>query len=116
MPDDRIFRYEMLKNGHVNMIYNNPIDVNDRNPLYTLVFAPEKITGPFWFGSKETNINYWFMYHEALQRIYSMGTAEDDKAVMVYCYTHQKDETKLWKNTMLRSHGWYARFFFLGRL
>lgn len=111
MPDDRTFRYEILKNDHVNMIYNNPMDERDRDPVYTLQFAPEKIMGGFWFGSKESLLKYWNIYHEALQSIHSMGIADDDQAVIVHAYMHQKYETiKLWENRMLGSKGWFVGF------
>ena len=112
MPGDRTFQHELLKNNYVNMIYNNAIDENDSDAYYTLIFAPEKITGPFWFGSKEKLVQYWHLYHQTIQKLHKIGVADDDQAIMVHAYTHQSDDgvIKLWENKLLKTNGWFVGF------
>jgi hypothetical protein len=111
MPSDKVFVYDALKNNHVNMIFNNDIDEFDSDPYFTLIFAPEKITGPFWFGSKEALLKYWEKYHATVQKLHNIGVADDDQAIVLNAFTHQTDNViKIWKNTLLYTHGWFVGF------
>jgi hypothetical protein len=112
MPHDKVFVYDKLKNNHINMIYNNQIDEFDSDPYFTLIFAPEKILGGFLFGSKENLLKYWETYHNTVQKLHRIGIADDDQAIVINAFTHQKDNLiKFWKNTLLDINGWFGAFF-----
>jgi hypothetical protein len=111
MPSDRVFVYDKLKNDQVNMIFNNDVDESDSDPYFTLLFAPEKITGGFWFGSKTAFLKYWEKYHATVQKLHNIGIADDDQAIVLNIFTRQYDDLiKIWKNTLLYTHGWCVGF------
>lgn len=76
----------------VNYTLINPIDpATDGNVLYTLQYAPEKVGGFFFCGSKEALTAYRELYHRMHQRLHDMGVVDDDQHIALLCYLQNPD-------------------------
>ena len=69
----------------------NKLNELDENVLYTLLVAPERIGGFFFFGKKETLIEYQKLYHDMLKMFQDSGIADDDQHVALRCYYKNPD-------------------------
>jgi hypothetical protein len=57
-------------------------------------------------------LKYWETYHNTVQKLHRIGIADDDQAIVINAFTHQKDNLiKFWKNTLLDINGWFGAFF-----
>ena len=75
----------------VNFALVNPIDDNDRNVIYTLKCAPDKITGSFFCGPKDALVKYRELYlhiHDALQK---HNVVDDDQHITLQCVFARPD-------------------------
>ena len=71
----------------INYTLINPINENDNDVNYNLMYAREKIGGFFFLGSKEKMIEYQKVYHKGLdvfQKILSI--ADDDQHLVLQLY------------------------------
>ncbi len=75
----------------VNYTLVNQIDIRDSNILYTLLNAPERIGGFFFFGSRTVLKTYQALYHKMLESFQVKGIADDDQALALACYWSHPD-------------------------
>ena len=71
----------------VNYTLINNIDERDRDIIYTLQVAPEKIGGFFFFGHKDLLKEYQGIYHKILYLFQNeLRYADDDQHLSLRCY------------------------------
>ena len=76
----------------VNYTLINPIDpLVDRNILYTLQNAPEKVGGFFFCGSKESLLAYRELYHQVHAFLQHQHIVDDDQHIALLCYFEKPD-------------------------
>lgn len=76
-----------LQLDKINYTLINPIDENDKNILYTLKYAPEKVGGFFFFGRKDKLLEYQILYHEVFNWFQNdLKIADDDQHLVLQCY------------------------------
>lgn len=80
----------------VNFQTINPVDERDRNVMYTLTYAPEKIGGFFYFGGIEPLKEYQKIYHDVYSEMHRMGIVDDDQHMMIRSYFRNKSLFRLW--------------------
>jgi hypothetical protein len=91
-------------NEKINFSIVNKITDQDRDILYTVLFAPEKIAGGVFYGSKDTLLKYQRLYHCIHERFQNMGIVDDDQHITLQCYFQNKDMFEL------HEKGWYGIF------
>lgn len=76
----------------VNYTLINPINpIQDREVIYTLQHAPEKVGGFFFCGSKESLLKYREMYHLVHLFLQEHNIVDDDQALALYAYLEKPD-------------------------
>ncbi len=75
-----------LDKERINYTTINQIDDQDKNILYTLQHAPEKVGGFFFFGSRKSLQEYQKLYHSVLYTFQNLGIADDDQHIALRCY------------------------------
>jgi len=71
----------------VNYTLLNHIDDRDKDILYTLHCAPEKVGGFFFFGRDDKLKEYQKLYHEILHYFQNtLNIADDDQHLVLQCY------------------------------
>lgn len=70
----------------INYSLINLIDDMDKNIIYTLVEAPEKIGGFFFFGRKDKLIEYRKLYHKVHKTLQDINIVDDDQCMALQCY------------------------------
>jgi hypothetical protein len=70
----------------ISFILRKPINNNDTNMEYTLVFAPEVFTGTFFGGPTELMFPLQKLYHECIDEMYINYISDDDQHVYLRCY------------------------------
>ncbi len=76
-----------LNKDKINYTLINRLDSRDRNIQYTLLNAPEKIGGFFFFGNRENMKKYQKLYHEVLDYFQNtLNIADDDQHLALVCY------------------------------
>ena len=86
----------------INYALLNPVDDLDKNVMYTMLHAPEKITGGFFIGRRDKLRQYQELYHDAHAWFQANNLADDDQHIVLRCYFAEPD---LFKLHLLR--GWY---------
>lgn len=89
----------------INFSCINPITEQDASIPYTLVHAPEKIGGFFYFGSKELMLRYQELYHEIYSIFHKLGIVDDDQHFMIQSYFRKPDLFHLWN-----MGGWHLTY------
>jgi len=79
----------------VNLCLINPIDDNDKDEIWTLKNAPEKIGAYFFFGTKEKLDIFQNLCHRFLIEYQERGIADDEQGLWLKCYFHDPDLFKL---------------------
>lgn len=69
----------------------NEIDDRDKNLDYTLLQAPEKIGGFFFFGNRFAMIKYQLLYHKIHAWFQTNNLADDDQCLALQCYLARPD-------------------------
>jgi hypothetical protein len=87
----RLLDLGKLDLDRVNYTLINNLDDRDKNIFYTLMNAPERIGGFFFFGNKKILKEYQALYHGILTRYQQYGIADDDQALAVACYWESPD-------------------------
>lgn len=72
----------------VNYTLINPITSQDSDILYTLVCAPERIGGFFFFGNRNVLNKYQQLYHAVHSAFQNAGIVDDDQHIALQCYFH----------------------------
>jgi hypothetical protein len=80
------FRTDLLSNNTITYMVLEQPDINDGDPMYSLLNPSEKITGGFFTGSKFWLKEYQKKYHEALLNYQSLNLSNDDQAIIPYIY------------------------------
>jgi hypothetical protein len=81
-----------LDADRVNYTLINPIDPSkDNNIVYTLQYAPEKVIGGFFCGSKQSLLMYRELYHDTHRKLQAQNIVDDDQHIALLCYL-QKPE------------------------
>jgi len=76
----------LLVDGKVNYNLINPLDDRDRDVLYTMHTAPERIGGGFFWGNKAVLLEYQSLYHHIHERFQKDNLADDDQHLVLRCY------------------------------
>lgn len=110
--EDRIPRslldIEKLDKKRINYTLINPIDSRDTNPIYTLIYAPERFGGFFFFGNRDIILDYQKLYHKVHLDFQNLGLVDDDQHIAMRCYFENSDMFSLYN-----LGGWHKalRFF-----
>ena len=92
----------LFRNNHtIHVMLVNPLTDRDRDAVYTLMYAPERIQGGFYFGHKHAHIAFMDQYYETVRKLYVVGVADDEQAVLVHAYFTDSSLFKLWRNLKL---------------
>ena len=75
-----------LNPNTVNYTLINPLDSRDENLMYTLMNAPERIGGFFFFGHREVLRKYQELFHNVHETFQSANLADDDQHIALRCY------------------------------
>jgi hypothetical protein len=84
---ERLLDINKLDINTVNYSLINDIDERDKDIVYTLQIAPEKIGGFFFFGRKDILKQYQKLYHDTLKSFQNhLSIADDDQHLALRCY------------------------------
>ena len=64
----------------------NKLDDLDQDMIYTLLKAPEKITGSFFAGPSNLMVKLQELYHQSLNEIYTNNISDDDQHIYLRCF------------------------------
>lgn len=97
-PKSRVSKLDLTKFNlsKINFQTINEVDDKDAIIMYTLIYAPEKIGGFFYLGSKDLLKEYQSLYHSVYEKFHRMGLVDDDQHFMLQCYFAKKDIFHLW--------------------
>ena len=73
-----------LDSGTINYTLINMVDSRDRSIEYALRYAPERIGGFFFFGSRTKMKEFQNLYHRSLERLQELCVADDDQALVLF--------------------------------
>lgn len=91
IPDDLLDINRFDKNK-INYTLINRIDEKDRDIIYTLQNAPEKIAGCFFFGRKDILLEYQNLYHQIFNWFQNeLKIADDDQHLVLQCFFKNSD-------------------------
>jgi hypothetical protein len=77
---------DLLNLDTVNICSVNKIDENDRDILYTLKKAPEKIGAYLFFGNKIKLKEFQLLCHKWLDYFQSINIADDEQHLWLQCF------------------------------
>lgn len=77
---------EKLDKNKINFSLINPLDEKDNDIMYTMLNAPEKFGGFFFFGSKSNLIRYQRLYHCIHYKFQENYFVDDDQHLALRCY------------------------------
>lgn len=80
-----------LNKEKINYTILNAIRDIDRNYLYTLKYAPEKIGGFFFFGNCENMKKFQSLYHYVHLKFQNLNIVDDDQFMVLQCYFENPD-------------------------
>lgn len=69
----------------------NALEEKDKDILYTLHFAPERIGGFFFLGNRKAMSEYQKLYHEIHRGFQDSNLADDDQHLALRCYFRQPE-------------------------
>ena len=97
-PQSQIGKLDLnkFKLDKINFQTINPVSDEDRNIIYTLRCAPEKIGGFFYLGSGELLKEYQSLYHRIYDGFHRLGLVDDDQHFMLQSYFEKKELFHLW--------------------
>lgn len=64
----------------------NPLTDNDADIKYTLIHAPERVGGFFFFGEKQKLQEYQKLYHSVHSLLQTLNIVDDDQHIALRCY------------------------------
>lgn len=83
----RLLDINKLIPNKINYTLINPLTEYDKDPIYTLFVAPERIGGFFFFGDRKSMKEYQILYHSVLEYYQNvLYIADDDQALVLFCY------------------------------
>lgn len=98
-----------------NRVTNKPLDINkfnlnkinffainriveqDKDIMYTLTKAPQKLGGFFYLGRKDLLLKYQSLYHQVYKEFHELKIVDDDQHVMLQCYFKQTELFHVWE-------------------
>ena len=93
----RLIDYRKVDINKVNFMLLNYFEENDKDIIYTLKNAPERIGGFFFCGGKECLKQYQKIYHNTLNFFQNdLKIADDDQAIVQACYFKEPSLFKLY--------------------
>lgn len=75
-----------LDTDRINYNQVNPLDKRDADVIYTILSAPERIGGGFFFGNRERLTEYQQIYHREHQWFQDNELMDDDQHLVIRCY------------------------------
>lgn len=90
IPKNPINIEKMVKD-RINYTLINPLDENDSNIIYTMLYAPERIGGFFFFGNRDTLKKYQELYWKIHKNFQDINLVDDDQHLVLRCYFDNKD-------------------------
>lgn len=75
-----------LNKNRINYTLINKIQDKDKDYMYTLTCAPEKIGGFFFFGDKQNLKQYQKLYHKVHDQFQKLEIVDDDQFMALQCY------------------------------
>jgi protein YibB len=88
-------KIDKLDSEKINLCLINPIEPSDKEIVYTLQNAPEKIGAYFFWGSKNNLKLFQDMCHKWLEYFQSINIADDEQHLWLQCYFENPDLFKL---------------------
>lgn len=89
------FNSEKLDNDKVNICLIRPIEEIDKNIVYTLQNAPEKIGAYFFWANKHKLKEFQSLCHKWLDHFQSVNIADDEQHLWLQCYFENPNLFKL---------------------
>lgn len=83
---DFLLDLNKLNLSKVNYQLLNPITVEDTDVMYTMLNAPERIGGFFFFGNRQVLKTYQDLYHSVLKEFQDNNLADDDQHLALRCF------------------------------
>ncbi len=77
---------ELLNKDKINYNLINPLDEKDKDVIYTMLAAPERIGGGFFFGNRKNLQEYQKLYHDIHFWFQSLELVDDDQHLVLRCY------------------------------
>jgi len=87
----RLIDPSKLDTTRINYVTVNPLDNNDRDVIYTMNNAPERIDGGFIFGHKTLMLKYQKLIHNIHDWFQVNDLADDDQHHALRCYFARPD-------------------------
>lgn len=75
-----------LDHTKMNITCLNYPDERDRDILYTIQHAPERITGAFMFGTRDQFNRFQTIHREIHQQFHDKGLIDDEQHIVLQCY------------------------------
>ncbi|MDC3332862.1 hypothetical protein OAV62_01330 [bacterium] len=70
----------------INLQLVSSLDDRDRDIIYTMKHAPERVAGAFVFGRRDKFLEYQTLYHTIHEKFHDMGLVDDDQHLALQCY------------------------------
>lgn len=83
---EKLLDVNKLDKSKINYTLINQFNITDLDIDYTLIFAPEKIGGFFFYGDRESMKEYQKLYHKIHEELQNIGVVDDDQHLAQRCY------------------------------
>ena len=81
--------------NRINYVLLNPLTPKDSDVIYTIVTAPERVGGGFFFGSRERMAEYGELYHKVHKWFQENNLADDDQHFIIQSNLRKPDLFRL---------------------
>jgi hypothetical protein len=98
---------DKLNSDKINYTLISPLDDSDKDIIYTLSVAPERIGGFFFSGNKNSIEKYQKLYHKIHQEMQEQNIVDDDQHIALRCYFRNKELFHLHE-----TNGWHKAFLY----
>jgi hypothetical protein len=95
----------LLDSNKINYTLVNPLDEQDKDVMHTMLHAPERIGGFFFFGNAAVLEEYQKLYHEVHDAMQKCWLVDDDQHIALRCYYARPDLF-----TLHNLGGWHRAF------
>ena len=75
-----------LNTNRINIQLISALDERDKDIIYTMKVAPERVAGAFVFGPRDKFLEYQELYHLIQQEFHTMQLVDDDQHIALRCY------------------------------
>lgn len=80
----------------INFQAMNDISLQDKDIIWTLINAPEKIGGFFYLGHSDILLEYQKLYHSIYKEFHDNNIVDDDQHIMIQCVFRKSELFKIW--------------------